>query len=82
MHMYMVELLASRIFGNLLKNAVGEILFGIFEYCMERNQCLQPKWYTFNLAIQYLRDSPNRQIKTTTKYVYHVYNIIINIVIY
>ena len=47
-----VELLASQIFGDLLyKMQLARFLFGGFEYCMERNPCLQPKWHTFNLAI-------------------------------
>ena len=33
------------------KNAIGEILIGGFEYCMERNPCLQPKWHTFNIYV-------------------------------
>ena len=33
------------------KNAVGEILIGGFEYCMEINPCVQPKWRMVNLAI-------------------------------
>ena len=39
-----------------------------YEYCMERNPCLQPKWRTFNLPILILYDSPSRQIKATAKY--------------
>ena len=34
-----------------LKRHLARFLFGDFEYCMERNPCLQPKWRTFNLAI-------------------------------
>ena len=56
----------SQIFGNLSKNAVGKILFGSFEYCMEKTHA-----YSLNsvhLIWQYLHDSPNSQIKATTKY--------------
>ena len=34
-----------------LEMQLARFLFGDFEYCMERNPCLQPKWCTFNLAI-------------------------------
>ena len=50
-HVNIVELLASQIFGNLLKHATGKILNCGFKYCMERNPCLQYKWRTFNLEI-------------------------------
>ena len=33
------------------KNALARFLIGGFEYSVERNPCLQPKWCTFNLAM-------------------------------
>ena len=33
------------------KMQLATFLIGGFEYCLERNPCLQPKWCTFNLAI-------------------------------
>ena len=56
----------SNIWQFALKMQLTSFLIGGFEYCMERNPCLQPKWYTFNY--RYLCDLTNRQIKTTTKY--------------
>ena len=50
-------------------------LIGGLEYCIERNPCLQPKWCALNL-----HDSSNRQIKTTTKYIYSIYNSMYTIV--
>ena len=41
----------SNIWQFALKMQLARFLFGGFEYCMERNPCLQPKWHTFNLAI-------------------------------
>ena len=34
-----------------LKMQLSRFLFGDFEYCMETNPCLQPKWCIFNLAM-------------------------------
>ena len=52
---------------------LANVLIGSFEYWVERNPCLQPKWHTFNIW-QYRRDLPNRQIKVTAKYTtYMVY---------
>ena len=50
-----------------LKMQLARFLIGGLEYYMERNPCLQPKWHTF-LIWQYLCNSPNHQIKATTKY--------------
>ena len=36
-----MEILASRVFGDLLKNVIIGILIGSFDYCMEKNPCLQ-----------------------------------------
>ena len=44
-----MELSASWQFA--LKMPLVRFLIGGFEYCMERNPCLQSKWRTFNLAI-------------------------------
>ena len=56
-----------------LKIQLAGLLFGSFEYCMERNPC-----FILNgvqLIWRYLRDSPNRQIKATAKYTtYTVYH--------
>ena len=41
----------SNIWRFALKMQLTRILFGDFEYYMERNPCLEPKWRTFNLAI-------------------------------
>ena len=51
-----VELLVSQIFGESLISVMqlASILIGGFEYCMERNPCLQPKWCTFNLVMIYM----------------------------
>ena len=56
----------SNIWQFALKMQLARFLIGDFEYCMERNPC-----YSLNgvhLIWQYLRDSPNRQIKATAKY--------------
>ena len=53
----------SNIWRFAVKMQLARFLIGGFEYCVERNPCLQPKWRTFNL-----RDLPNCQIKTTAKY--------------
>ena len=42
---------------------------------MERNVLYAYRLNGIHLIWQYLRDSPNRQIKATTKYMYHVYSI-------
>ena len=43
-------------------------LIGGFEYCMERNPCLQPTENGVHLIWRCLHDLPNNQIKTTAKY--------------
>ena len=51
-HTYVyMELLASGILMICSIMQLKKFLFGNFEYCMERNPCLQPKWHTFNLVI-------------------------------
>ena len=59
----------SNIWRFALKMQLVRFLIGSFEYCMERNPCLQLKWCT-HLIWQYLRDLPKRQIKTAAKYVH------------
>ena len=41
----------SNIWRYALKMQLARFLISSFEYCMERNACLQPKWCTFNLVI-------------------------------
>ena len=41
----------SNIWRFALKMQLARFLFGVFDHCMDRNPCLQPKWCTFNLAI-------------------------------
>ena len=41
----------SNIWRFSLKVHLARFLFGDFEYRMERNPCLQPKWCTFNLVM-------------------------------
>ena len=41
----------SNIWRVTLKMQLARFLIGGFEYCMERNPCLQPNWHTLNLAI-------------------------------
>ena len=41
----------SNICQFALKMQLMRFLIGGFDYCMERNPCLQPKWRTFNLAM-------------------------------
>ena len=56
------------VFGNLFKyTLLAEIQIGGFQYCTERNSCLQYKWldHGVKLILQSLRDLPNRQIKIT-----------------
>ena len=38
----------TNIWQFALKMQLTRFLIGGFEYCMERNPCLQPKWCTFN----------------------------------
>ena len=40
-----VEQFASEMFGNLLRNTIGGILNGGFEYCKEENPCLYIRLY-------------------------------------
>ena len=40
----------SNVWRITLKMQLASILIGSFEYCIERNPCLQSKWHTFNLA--------------------------------
>ena len=33
------------------RNAIDDVLTNSFEYCTERNLCLEHKWHAFNLVI-------------------------------
>ena len=46
------------------KMQLARFLIGGFEYCMERNPCIQPNGV--HLIWEYLRDSLSRQIKAGT----------------
>ena len=64
----------SNIWCSALKMQLARFLIGGFEYCMERNRCLQPKWCKFNVAI--FKRSSNRQIETTVKYITYTINLL------
>ena len=61
----------SNIWRFALKMQLARFLIGGFEYCMERNPCLQPNGV--QLVWRYLRNLPNCQIKTTAKYTPHIW---------
>ena len=42
-----MELLVTKHLVNALKLQLVNILIGSFEYCMERNAFLQPKWCSY-----------------------------------
>ena len=54
-HMYHIKIMWNywkvKYLAIHFKMQLVRFLIGGFEYCMERNPCLQPKWHTFNLAI-------------------------------